>query len=323
MTAGALLSPRSLARRFTPAIAAGTDRALARLAKSNVLPWPVPRSGLSLGRLGELEVRLAASAAEVRRAQALRYQVFYEEMAASPGLRARQTKRDFDRFDRICDHVLVIDHSTARGSGEPAIVGTYRLIRHDIAERHGGFYSAGEFDIAPLMKRKPEARFLELGRSCVLAPYRGKRAIELLWHGVWTYVRMHRIDVMLGCASLPGTDPEPLARPLAFLHHQARAPAEWSVRAHDALRVEMDRMPLAAIDTRTALRALPPLVKGYLRLGAVVGDGAVVDRQFGTIDVLTVLPVAAIASRYIDHYGADAERYAVSSPAGARSRAAA
>ncbi len=324
MTAGALLSPRNLARRFSPAIAAGTDRALARLAKSNVLPWPVPRSGLSLGRLGDLEVRLAASAAEVRRAQALRYQIFYEEMAATPSLRARQTRRDFDRFDRICDHVLVIDHSAARASsGEHAIVGTYRLLRHDVAERHGGFYSAGEFDIAPLLQRKPESRFLELGRSCVLAPYRGKRAIELLWHGVWAYVRMHRIDVMLGCASLAGTDPEPLALPLSFLHHQARAPEEWSVRAREALRVEMNRIPLAAIDTRAALRALPPLVKGYLRLGAMIGDGAVIDRQFGTIDVLTVLPVAAIASRYIDHYGGDAERYAVSAPARVRPRAAA
>ncbi len=86
---------------------------------------------------------------------------------------------------------------------------------------------------------------------------------------------------------------------------------EWSVRAHEALRVEMDRMPLAAIDERAALRALPPLVKGYLRLGAMVGDGAVVDRQFGTTDVLMVLPVAAIAARYIDHYGAEASRYAL------------
>jgi len=84
-------------------------------------------------------------------------------------------------------------------------VGTYRLLRQEVAERHGGFYSAGEFEIADLLKRHPGKRFLELGRSCVLPAYRSKRAIELLWRGIWTYVREHRIDVMIGCASFVGT----------------------------------------------------------------------------------------------------------------------
>ena len=312
MTAGALLSPRNLVRRFKPTIVAGTDRALTRIAKSNVLSWPAPRRSVSLGRLGDLEVRLAANAFEVRRAQALRYEVFYEEMAAVPDFRARQTRRDVDRFDKFCDHVLVVDHAGPPARSGPRIVGTYRVLRHETAVEHCGFYSASEFEIAPLLCRMQELRFLELGRSCILPPYRSKRALELLWHGVWAYVRMHRIDVMLGCASLAGTDPEQLALPLSFLHHHARASAEWSVSARADLHVAMDRMPAEAIDAKAALRALPPLVKGYLRLGAMVGDGAVVDRQFGTTDVLMVLPVAAIASRYVDYYGADASRYALS-----------
>ncbi len=316
MTAGALLSPRNLVRRFKPTIVAGTDRALARIAKSNVLAWPIARRGLSLGRLGDLEVRLAATTFEVKRAQALRYQVFYEEMSAVPDFRARQTRRDVDRFDRLCDHLLVVDHTGERSE----IVGTYRLLRHAIAARHGGFYSAGEFEIAPLLSRMSELRFLELGRSCVLPPYRNKRALELLWHGVWAYVRMHRIDVMLGCASLAGTDPERLALPLSFLHHHARASEEWRVRACQGQGVAMDRMPREAIDPRAALRALPPLVKGYLRLGAMVGDGAVIDRQFGTTDVLMVLPVAQIAARYVDYYGADASRYALKPHASTEAR---
>ncbi len=311
MTAAELLSPRNLVRRFKPTIAAGTDRALSRIARSNVLSWPVPRRGVSLGRLGDLEVRLAANAFEVRRAQALRYEVFYGEMAAVPDQRMRQTRRDADRFDKFCDHVLVVDHAQRQARLGAKIVGTYRVLRHEIAAQHCGFYSAGEFEIAPLLSRMPELRFLELGRSCILPPYRSKRALELLWHGVWAYVRMHRIDVMLGCASLAGTDPEQLALPLSFLHHHARASAEWSVSARENLHVAMNRMPPAAIDPKAALRALPPLVKGYLRLGAMVGDGAVVDRQFGTTDVLMVLPVAAIASRYVDYYGSDASRYAL------------
>ena len=276
--------------------------------------WRFGKSPAPLGRMGDLEVRLAGSSAEVRRAQALRYRVFYEEMAAVADFRTRQTRRDADRFDRFCDHLLVIDHARAGRSrfGLPNIVGTYRLLRQEIAEDIGGFYSEGEFDLAPLIRRNPHLSVLELGRSCVLPDYRNKRTLELLWHGIWAYVLRHSADVMIGCASLEGTDPEQLALPLSFLHHHCRAPEEWRVGAHAARRVEMNRMPVDAIDARAALRSLPPLIKGYLRLGAVIGDGAVIDRQFGTIDVAIVLPVAAIAVRYVDHYGADAGRYAVS-----------
>lgn len=115
---------------------------------------------------------------------------------------------------------------------------------------------------------------------------------------------------MFGCASLEGTDPDKLALPLAFLHHFARAPEPWRVSALGARAVAMDRMPKTDIDIKRAMRELPPLIKGYLRLGAWVGDGAVVDRQFGTTDVLIVLPVAGINERYVQHFGASAERHA-------------
>ena len=318
MKQGTLLSPGNLVRRFSPRFADHTTRAFAVIARSNVLPWPVQKRSPALGRLGHLEVRLAETASEIRRAQTLRYQVFYEEMGAIPDLRAFASKRDSDRFDPICQHLIVVDVSAKNRSrlgreSKPRIVATYRLLGQEAAERHGGFYSASEFDIAPLLARKPDLKFLELGRSCVLPAYRNKRTMELLWHGIWAYVRMHRFDAMFGCASFEGTDPETLALPLSFLHTHARASAEWDARAHDSLRVEMNRLPASAIDAKAALRSLPPLVKGYLRLGGMVGDGAIIDRQFGTTDVLIVLPVASIASRYIAYYGADAGRYAVSS----------
>jgi len=144
----------------------------------------------------------------------------------------------------------------------------------------------------------------------VLPPYRNKRTVELLWHGIWTYVRRHRFDVMIGCASLDGTEPDRLALQLSFLHHYARASLEWRASAHGGRRIEMNRMPKDAINPKAALHELPPLLKGYLRLGAFVGDGAVIDYQFGTTDVLVILPVAAINSRYIQHFGAAAERHA-------------
>ena len=136
----------------------------------------------------------------------------------------------------------------------------------------------------------------------MLPPYRNKRTVELLWRGIWTYVRRHKLDVMIGCASLKGTDPDELALPLSFLHHYAGAPEPWSARALPERYVDMNRMSKDAIDTRQALRALPPLVRGYLRLGAVIGNGAVVDHQFGTTDVLIILPVSGITNRYSTHF---------------------
>lgn len=265
----------------------------------------------SLGRIGPLEVRLARSASDVRRAQRLRFRVFYKEMSARPDTAMKIARRDVDPFDHICDHLLVLDHATPRGpTRRPAVVGTYRLLRQEVAQRNGGFYSAGEFDITSLVARHPGLRFVELGRSCVLAPYRNKRTVELLWHGIWTYVLRHKLDAMVGCASLEGTDPGRLALPLSFLHHYARAPDAWRTRAVPGRYIEMNRMPQGEVDPKAALHALPPLIKGYLRLGATFGDGAVIDHQFGTTDVFVTLPVSTISARYIAHFGADANRHA-------------
>ncbi len=108
----------------------------------------------------------------------------------------------------------------------------------------------------------PSTSFMELGRSCVLKPYRNKRTLELLWQGVWTYVREHGADVMIGCASFEGTDPSIHAEALSFLHHNALAPEDWRVRAHDHLRVDMNMMPREAINTRAALKGAPAADQG-------------------------------------------------------------
>ncbi len=260
-----------------------------------------------LGRIGTLEVRLARSLKEVKRAQRLRYKVFYEEMSALPTATARLSRRDVDEFDAICDHLLVLDHAAPRNpfkKHKPKVVGTYRLLRQEVADRHAGFYSAGEFDIEAIVNSHPDRRFLELGRSCVLKSHRNKRTIELLFHGLWQYIAYHRIDTLVGCASLDGILVEGLRQQLAFLRHFAAAPAPFAVKALPERYVSMDLMPKEAIDTRRALHLLPPLVKAYLRLGATFGDGAVVDYQFGTTDVFVVLHVANIEARYINHYRA-------------------
>lgn len=263
------------------------------------------------GQIGSLKVRLARTAADIRLAQRLRYDVFYREMSATPSITAQFRQRDQDPYDAVCDHLLVVDDApsaalsaTWTSGRRPRVVGTYRVLRQEIAQRAHGFYTQSEYNIAPLIAAKsPRYRFMELGRSCVLKPYRNKRTVELLWHGLWTYIREHKVDVMIGCASFEGTDPSEHAMALSFLHHHALAPAEWRVRAHDHLHVPMNLIPKERVEAKTALKGLPPLIKGYLRLGAFVGDGAVIDRQFGTTDVLICLPVEKIDPRYFEHFG--------------------
>ena len=259
-----------------------------------LIQWPV------LAVSGALEVRLAETESEVEAAQALRYRVFYEEMNARPCAKMQATRRDFDRFDGFCDHLLVVDRSVQDEDGQPCVVGTYRLMRGEQATRAGGFYTAGEYDIASMLTRlRDDTRALELGRSCVLKSYRARPVtMQLLWRGVMAYVARFSCDLMFGCASLPGTDPGQLALPLSYLHHFHAMPEGLRVRAQPDLYVDMNRMPQDAIDVREAHRALPPLIKGYVRAGCMIGDGAVIDRQFGTTDVLVYFPIACMAPRY-------------------------
>ena len=264
--------------------------------------------GLPLGRIGTLEVRLARDAAEIRAAQEVRYRVFFEERGIAGGLLPASERRDADRFDEVCDHLLVID--TAIVGPEPRrIVGTYRLLRAEMARAAGGFYTTDEFELEQLVERHRDRRFLELGRSCVLPEYRSKRTIEVLWQGIWAYVNHYDIGVMAGCASFPGVVPSQHALALSFLAQNCRAEGEWAVRARAARHVAMDMMPSEAVDARAALAAMPPLVKGYLRLGARIGDGCVIDRDFGTTDVFVVLPVDTISARYVNYYGPEAQRF--------------
>jgi putative hemolysin len=264
--------------------------------------WPV------LAVSGALEVRLAETDIEVEAAQRLRYRVFYEEMSALPSPDMREARRDFDRFDEVCDHLLVIDRSLTDEDGQPAVVATYRLMRDVDASRAGGFYTSTEYDLSPMLTGMPDgSRLLELGRSCVLKAYRSKPAtMQLLWRGVMVYVARFSIDLMFGCASFAGTDPKALALPLSYLYHFHRVPLEIHVRALPSLYVDMNLMPKEAIDPKEALRSLPPLLKGYVRAGAGIGDGAVIDRQFGTTDVFIYFPVSKIDARYRSRFGMSA-----------------
>ncbi len=261
--------------------------------------------------IGALQVRLATTNKEIRKAQRLRFKVFFQHGGAIADARTKLTRRDTDRFDKFCDHLIVTDHSARNRFGKikPKVVGAYRLLRSDVAkEKKCGFYSADEYDVSSLLSRHPQKRFLELGRSCVLPDYRGKRTIDLLWRGILAYVRYHKIDALIGCASFEGANALAHAASLSYLAHHARAAGEWRVRAREVLHIPMEMLAAEAVDGRKAIAGLPPLIKGYLRLGALFGDGAVVDRKFNTVDVFVVMPVERMNSRYVDHFGAGHEK---------------
>ncbi len=249
-------------------------------------------------RAGALGLRIATTAAELEAVQALRYRVFYEEMGAEPSAEIAKAKRDFDVFDTVADHLVVVDY--AIGGGAEGVVGTYRMLQREGADVIGRFYSADEYDISSLL-RFP-GRLLELGRSCVDANYRGRAVMQLLWRGIAAYVFHHEIDLMFGCASLAGTDPDQLSAELTFLFHNHLAPPVLRPVALAGRYVDMRREQPGLVDTRRVLMMLPPLIKGYLRMGAMIGDGAVIDHQFNTTDVAIVVKTDLMADRYIDHY---------------------
>lgn len=256
-------------------------------------------------RTGALEARLVEDRAELLAAQELRYRVFFEEQGALADPATRRARRDVDRFDALADHLVVLDleRSTAR---RPVVVGCYRLLRERVARAGCGFYSADEFDLAPLLARPREAgrrgELLELGRSCVDPAFRNGAVVQLLWRAIAGYLEAHDCGLLFGCASLPGTDPAAVAGQIRWLHERHLAPLPLRPVALAARRVAHEPFAVEGYDPAAAFRALPPLVKGYLRLGAMIGEGAVLDEAFGTIDLCIVLPRERIDARYRRHY---------------------
>lgn len=262
---------------------------------------------------GSLQVRLANSPEEIEAAQRLRYEVFYAERGAHPTTEMEAAKRDFDAMDSCCEHLLVLDRNR---EGADKIIGTYRLIRREAAAKRGSFYSEGEYDITPLINYPGE--ILELGRSCIHKDYRTGTVMNLLWKGLAAYMFRHDIKLMFGCASLLGTDPQEHAVPLSYLYHYHLAPPELRTRALPDVYTNMNILPKEAFDPDSAFdslqfngikldpkagqNSLPPLIKGYLRVGCVIGDGAFVDHQFNTTDVCIIFRTELITDRYLRHY---------------------
>lgn len=244
-------------------------------------------------------VRLAKNKDEIEDAQRLRYAVFYEEYGAKPDEKMKAEKRDFDEFDDITDHLVVVVKTP--GDQKEKIVGTYRLLRQEVAQRENkSFYSSDEYDISNLIGSGQT--LLELGRSCVLSEYRTKPILNLLWQGIADYITDNKIDLLFGCASFQGTNIDDIALQLSYMHHYHSTPDDIAPVALPSRNVDMNIIPKDEINEKRAFASLPPLIKGYLRLGATIGHGAVIDEQFNTTDVCIVVQTHLMTDRYRKYY---------------------
>ncbi|HEY9100769.1 GNAT family N-acetyltransferase [Chitinimonas sp.] len=244
-----------------------------------------PDSQTSQPQKRALSVSLATCEDDIRAAQALRYKVFGEEMGAR--LNGREDSLDIDLFDSWCDHLLVRDEH----SGE--VVGTYRILPPSQARELGSYYSETEFDLTRLQHIR--SSMVEVGRSCVHPDYRNGGTITLLWAGLADYMMRNRYEYLVGCASISMADGGHMAASIfQQIQQKNMSPVEWRVTPRCAL-------PLEALN-KDLETEMPPLLKGYLRLGAYVCGEPAWDPDFNTADVLILLPLARMNKRYLRHF---------------------
>ncbi|MCT4574979.1 MAG: GNAT family N-acetyltransferase [Alphaproteobacteria bacterium] len=249
-------------------------------------------------RVGDLEIKLAENEKEIDAIQALRYQVFFEEMDQNTTPENVAKKRDIDKFDSFCDHLMVVDHSLGEDPLE-TVVGTYRLIKRDVAEANGGFYTSKEFDLTKLLENY-EGNILELGRSCTREDYRSKTTISLLWQGLAYYIFENDIDLMFGVASAEGLDFDKYKEAFAYLYYNHKVEDKYCPKSMDY--IAMDNVPADEINPKKAIRQLPPLVKGYLMVNGKFGDGLFLDKEFNSTDVFVMVETANLTDKYRKHY---------------------
>lgn len=244
--------------------------------------------------MADFEVKIASSPEEIAEAQRLRFQVFNLEL--NKGLKSSyQRGLDVDEFDVVCDHLIVRDLK----SGD--VVGTYRLLRGAQARRHIGFYSEKEFDLTQI--KKLDGELMELGRSCARKDFRDRALIPIMWEAIAEQVRTYNVRFLFGCGSLYTTDSAEVSAMFAVLRNKYYAPEAYRVDPVDSCKFSAlsDNPPIA--DEQAWFQKLPSLIKGYLRIGALVCGPPALDREFGTADFFLLLDFGTLKGEYLKRLG--------------------
>lgn len=249
---------------------------------------------------GNFLIKLVENKSELKSAQSLRYSVFYKERNAKPSLSKKIIKLDYDSIDHFAHHLIVIDKTRKKSSNQ--IVGTYRLLKGDFARQLGGFYTSSEFDLTNIIKIYRDNQILELGRSCIHKDYRNRNIMSLIWKVIARYINLYDIKILFGCASFPGIDVFKFSEQLFFLRDNFSLPNDLSVKSLDKDIFSIDTFKIKKVDMISTFLKLPPLIKGYLRVGGKVSDSYFVDHQFNTIDLCIAVKTENIDYKYKKKY---------------------
>ena len=241
-------------------------------------------------------VKLADSKNEIKSAQKLRYQVFFSERNKKKIFNIDNFRKDSDKYDNYCDHIVVI-HKKSKFS-KNKIVGTYRLLKQSVAENKSGFYSSEEYNLTKLLNSNKYINMLELSRSCISKDFRNKNVLQLMWKEIYKYIENNKVDAMFGTASFLDTNLYKLSNQLIYLNNSHKMPNDIMVNALDKCRAKIDYSRNIKMNLKL-VKSLPTLIKGYLKLNAYIGDGAVVDHKFKTTDIFVFLPVNDINYQYV------------------------
>ena len=236
-------------------------------------------------------IKIAESNFEIKKAQSLRYKIFFKEKKIKKKSFKFLLQRDYDFYDKISDHLIIIDNNREIRDN---VIGTYRLLRGNCAKLYRGFYTEQEFDISNLKKNFSSKDILELGRSCVHPQYRSGIILKLLWQGISNYIKMYKIKILMGCASFHGTNPSKFKDEFSLLYESYRLPEDYNVKSLQSNEISFNKN----INHSTILNKLPPLIKGYLRAGGMVSENFYIDKEFETIDYCVIMLTEKIVSRY-------------------------
>ena len=236
-------------------------------------------------------IKIAESNFEIKKAQSLRYKIFFKEKKIKKKSFKFLLQRDYDFYDKISDHLIIIDNNREIRDN---VIGTYRLLRGNCAKLYRGFYTEQEFDISNLKKNFSSKDILELGRSCVHPQYRSGIILKLLWQGISNYIKMYKIKILMGCASFHGTNPIKFKDEFSLLYENYRLPEDYDVKSLQSNEISFNKN----INHSTTLNKLPPLIKGYLRAGGMVSENFYIDMEFETIDYCVIMLTEKIVSRY-------------------------
>ena len=236
-------------------------------------------------------IKIAESNFEIKKAQSLRYKIFFKEKKIKKKSFKLLLQRDYDFYDKISDHLIIIDNNREIRDN---VIGTYRLLRGNCAKLYRGFYTEQEFDTSNLKKNFSSKDILELGRSCVHPQYRSGIILKLLWQGISNYIKMYKIKILMGCASFHGTNPSKFKDEFSLLYESYRLPEDYDVKSLQSNEISFNKN----INHLTTFNKLPPLIKGYLRAGGMVSENFYIDTEFETIDYCVIMLTEKIVSRY-------------------------